>query len=82
MGVLVVRAFLSAQGVVAAHVLGHLHLNHIGTPIGQLTARGRASSDLRQVNDAKSGQGSGSGLVGHVLSFLNEASKMLWIMPV
>ena len=64
-GVLVIRAGLAAQGVVAAQVLGHLHLDHIGAPIGELATAGGAGAHLRQIDDAKALQGGGGGEVGH-----------------
>ena len=64
-GVLVVRALLPAQRVVAAHVLGHLHLHHIGTPVGQLAAGRGASSDLGQIDHSETRECGRSRLVRH-----------------
>ncbi len=51
--VLVVGAFLAAQRVVAAHVLGHLHLDHVGAPVGELARGGGARAHLRHVDHAE-----------------------------
>ena len=53
MRVLVVRSILPAQRVIAAHVLGQLHLDHIGAPVSELVASGRAGAHLRQAYDTK-----------------------------
>ena len=65
MRVLVVGAFLAAERVVAAHVLGHLHLDHVRTPVGELARGGRPGAHLRQVDDAEAGEGLRSGDVRH-----------------
>ena len=64
-GVLVVRAVLAAERVVAAHVLGHLHLDHVGAPVGELAARRGAGAHLGEIDDAKACEGGGGGEVGH-----------------
>ena len=63
--VLIVRALLPAQRVVATHVFGHLHLHHIRTPVGQLAAGRGAGTDLGQIDHSKSRKCSRSGLVRH-----------------
>ena len=50
-GVLIVGTILTAQRIVTAHVLRHLHLNDIGTPIGQLATGSRPGTNLGQIND-------------------------------
>ena len=50
MRVLVVGAVLAAERVVAAHVLGHLHLDHVGAPVGELAAAvGPARTCVRSI---------------------------------
>ena len=49
----------------AAHVLGHLHLDHVRTPVGELARGGRPGAHLRQVDDAEAGEGLRSGDVRH-----------------
>ena len=66
MRVLVVGAVLPAERVVAAHVLGHLHLDDVGAPVGKLAAGRGARADLGEVDDAKALQGGGGGQVWHV----------------
>jgi hypothetical protein len=53
MRVLVVRPLLPTQRIVPAHVIRHLHLHHIGTPIGQLPTSRGPRPYLGQVNHAK-----------------------------
>jgi hypothetical protein len=65
--VLVVRAFLAAERVVAAHAVGHLHLDHVGAPVGELARGGGAGAHLGQVEDAEAGKGLRGGSVGHGL---------------
>jgi hypothetical protein len=47
MRVLIVGTLLPSQRIVAAHMLGHLHLNYIGAPVRELSARGGAGPYLR-----------------------------------
>jgi hypothetical protein len=68
--VLVIRPILAAERVVAAHVVGHLHLDDVGAPIGKLPARRRAGADLREVDHPKALQGRGRGLMRHRRSAL------------
>ena len=61
--VLVVRTVLTAQRIVAAHMFGHLNLNHICAPIGELAATGWTCSDLGEIDNAKACKSSGGGHV-------------------
>src|SRR5690606_32899245 len=65
MRVLVVGAVLAAQRVVAAHVLGHLDLDHVGAPVGELAAGSRTGANLGEVDDPEAAEGRGCRLVRH-----------------
>ena len=66
MRVLIVGAVLAAERIVAAHMVGHLHLDDIGAPVGKLPARRRSRADLGEINDTKALERGGGGLVRHV----------------
>ena len=64
--VLVVGAVLSSERIVAAHVLGHLHLDDVRAPVRQLAAGRGARANLGEIDDAKALQRGGSRQVWHV----------------
>src|SRR5450759_125863 len=65
MGVLIAGTVLSAEVVVAAHMIRHLHLDDVGTPVGKLPARCRAGPDLCQIYNAEALERCGGGYVRH-----------------
>src|SRR5437879_2917495 len=73
MGVLIVGTVLAAEGVVAAHMIRHLHLDDVGTPVGKLPARRRAGPNLCQIYNAKALERRGGGDVRHCCSLVTGA---------
>src|SRR5437879_13757166 len=68
MGVLIVGAILTAEGVVAAHMIRHLHLDNIRAPVGKLAACGWPRPNLREIDNAKALERRGGGDVRHCCS--------------
>ena len=65
MGVLIVGTVLAAEGVVAAHMIRHLHLDNIRAPVGKLAACGWPRPNLREIDNAKALERRGGGDVRH-----------------
>ena len=78
---MIVGAVLAAERVVAAHMVGHLHLDDIGAPVSKLPARRRAGPDLGEIDDAKTFQGGGGGEMRHRSGLAIRAGmrwRLLW----
>jgi hypothetical protein len=74
---LIIGTVLATESVVAAHVIRHLHLDDVGTPVGKLSARCRPSPNLCEIYNAKALERCRGGDVRHRRSDMVSAGGLL-----